>query len=52
MVEGFDPAAVRIEGAGAPALIAYRDAARGETLLVLAGEQPAEPAEYRIVLSR
>jgi hypothetical protein len=52
VVEGLDPSAVRIEGKSPPDVTVHRDPSRGQALVVLSGEQPAEPETYRITLTR
>jgi hypothetical protein len=52
VVEEFDASVVSIEGASPPDVTVYRDAASGQALVVLSGEQPARPETYRITLMR
>lgn len=52
VVDGFDAAGVSIDGVSPPDITVYRDPASGQALIVLSGEQPAQPETYRITLTR
>lgn len=52
VVHGFPATAAEISGADAPGLMVYGGGGDGDLLVVLTGEQPAEPVPYRITLRR